>query len=649
MKFSFRLLNLVLIPLIFWANTVKPLSGATSSYDVIVVGGDVEGVAAAVSAARAGVHTLLIDTRPILGGLLTRGWLNTIDLNLDRHNCPLNGGIFAEIFRQLDDQSFDVSAMEGILARLVAQEKNLDVMSGVLTVLPMIATSSRPLFKPGQTLCPDDRALALRLTTCIQPDLHDAAKPVTLSGVEVYLDNDKSLVVAGSRIIDATQDADLAVAAGADWSAYGEDVWGSPRNMATTLVFRLSGITDLDWHKMCEELCRQSSSGKLLGGKRNSIWGFGETMQKYSPLSRRTRMRGLNLGRQKDGSVLVNALLVFEVDGLNPESRVEARSLAEAELPVLLLFLQKQIPGMGSAQIAGTAPELYVRTSRQIKTLYTLSVDDVLENRDFSDKIGFGSYPLDIQAQSLEYTGDVTGKPEQYAVPLRCLVPVGFTNLLVAGRSAGFDSLAQSSARTVPVGMAAGQGAGVAAAVSIKTNMPFNKMAFDAAKIIELQGILLNQGVKIVPSPARPPAETSNWAYPGLQFLRRKGQISGGYANEYGLDKPMLPLAFVNRLAHLRDGLEKSYQKRLYGLVGSTKNLTLGAACMILANAERFSSTEQDIVRHESETTPAAAFQKMQRQGLFSHPWPVDQLDLNLPLTRGAGFMLLKGWDRLSR
>ena len=57
------------------ANAVK------ASYDVVVVGGDPEGVAAAVAAARSGRQTLLVDTRLELGGLMTRGWPNSLDTN----------------------------------------------------------------------------------------------------------------------------------------------------------------------------------------------------------------------------------------------------------------------------------------------------------------------------------------------------------------------------------------------------------------------------------------------------------------------------------------------------------------------------------------------------------------------------------------
>jgi len=50
----------------------SPAGRFSEQFDVIVVGGDPEGIAAAIAAAREGCRTLLVDTRPVPGGLFTR-------------------------------------------------------------------------------------------------------------------------------------------------------------------------------------------------------------------------------------------------------------------------------------------------------------------------------------------------------------------------------------------------------------------------------------------------------------------------------------------------------------------------------------------------------------------------------------------------
>lgn len=621
----------------------SPAGRFSEQFDVIVVGGDPEGIAAAIAAAREGCRTLLVDTRPVPGGLFTRGWLNTIDMNMGIDRRPLNGGIFAEIFSNLDDQSFDVAGMVKILEELIGREKRLTYIRNTRTVFPVAGAQTLPLFRPGQTLYPDTIAISAEHLATISMALPAADAPRTIEGVEIHTDRGLKLHVSGKMLIDATQDADIAAAAGAGSIEYGVDTWGKPRNMAATLVFRIKGISDIDWRNMCAGLSSKAS-GDLLGGKKRSIWGYGDIMRRYQPTNARIRVRGLNLGRQNDGSVLVNALLVFATDGTDQKSRKEARKLAQKELPELEKFLRANVPGMQNISISETAPEMYIRTSRQIKTLYKLTVDDVLENRDFHDRIGFGSYPLDIQAQSSDHYGDVVGIPEQYALPLRCLVPEGFTNLLVVGRSAGFDSQAQSSARTVPVGIAAGQAAGVTAAQCIESSLTVERAATEKNAISQIQQRLMRQGVQIWPNPAKRPEITRHPAYEGLRFMRQCGLASGGYRNNYGLDEKISSKAFANRLVAILPDLKNDDRARIYKLFDNAETISAARANEILAIVEKEfmqSANTADQVAHtkvrpESKTGEGALITTRANTIAAKDTY----------LTRGEAYMLLTNWFR---
>ncbi|HOI91252.1 MAG TPA: FAD-dependent oxidoreductase [Candidatus Rifleibacterium sp.] len=619
----------------------SPVVRGTEQFDVIVVGGDPEGIAAAIAAAREGCKTLLVDTRPVPGGLFTRGWLNTIDMNMGIDGRPLNGGIFAEIYQKLDDQSFDVAGMIRILEELISREKRLTYIRNARTVFPMTGSRILPLFRPGQTLHPDTITMPEGCLATISPALASSNLPGTIEGIEIHTDRGLKLHVSGKMLIDATQDADLAAAAGAGSIEYGVDTWGKPRNMAATLVFRIKGISDIDWRNMCAGLSSKAS-GDLLGGKKRSIWGYGDIMRRYAPTTARIRVRGLNLGRQNDGSVLVNALLVFATDGTDQKSRKEARQLALKELPELERFLRAHTPGMQSISISETAPEMYIRTSRQIKTLYTVTVDDILENRDFHDRIGFGSYPLDIQAQSHDHHGDVVGRPEQYALPLRCLVPEGFTNLLVVGRSAGFDSQAQSSARTVPVGIAAGQAAGVTAAQCIESGLTVERAATDKNVISQIQQRLIQQGVLIGPNPAKRPEITKHPAYEGLCFMRRRGLASGGYRNNYELDEKISSKAFANRLVAILPDLKNDERARIYKLFDNAETISSARADEILAIVEKEfmqSTNAADQVAHAKVGTEGKTGESAIITSRANTIAAKDRY-----LTRGEAYMLLMRW-----
>ena len=57
-------------------------------YDVIVVGGGVSGTTAGIRAARLGVHTLIVEEGPWLGGMLTSAGVSATD-----GNYRLRGGM----------------------------------------------------------------------------------------------------------------------------------------------------------------------------------------------------------------------------------------------------------------------------------------------------------------------------------------------------------------------------------------------------------------------------------------------------------------------------------------------------------------------------------------------------------------------------
>ena len=502
-----------------------------NNYDLIVVGSEPEGIAAAISGARNGLSTLLVDTHPVLGGSITLGWwLNTIDMNycpngemLNRgifmNYCPngemLNRGIFLEFFEQVEG-NFDVYTALNAFNRLVENEQNISVLLGVDNIEPLI-------------------------------DKRDGE--ITIKGIRVTEQASGVREFTAPVVIDATQDADIAAASGAMYSMPFEDIGYKERYAAVTLVFKLSGVSYLDWYRMKVNLIVDRLAGDRAGVSRNSAWGFGNAMAKYQPTNEQVGVGRLNISRQKDGTLLVNALHVYGINPLDKQQLAKARQLAEAELPHVIAFLQN-IRGLENAKLVAVAPELYVRMSRQIYTEYRLTVNDVLENRDFPDAIAYGSHPVYNQAVDRCSLGTVVGDPIKYAIPFRSLVPLKINNLLVVGRSAGFDSLAQSSARAISVGMATGQAAGVAAAISIENDVNMRELSNNQELISELQQRLNAQGMKIEPFEYTAP-ETKHWSYEGLKFIRRYGLAYGGYKNEYYLDKEMTEEQFINMLSAL--------------------------------------------------------------------------------------------------
>ncbi|MEC1715472.1 FAD-dependent oxidoreductase [Schinkia azotoformans] len=477
------------------------------SYDVVVVGSEPEGISAAIAAAREGQKTLLIDKKPIIGGLYTLGMLNMIDINWSPTHETVNKGLFLEFYEKINNRtSFDVKQAKRVFENMLADEKKITVQLGAQSFLPIMNQN--------------------HVDTLLYKDSNGTVKKII-----------------GKQYIDSTPDADFAQLAGANFTIGQEDFRNEARMMAVTLVFELSGV---DWAKVQNYL--NNDDEVYTGADQFSAWGYGKEMAQYKPSQENVRIRALNIGRQDSGHVLINAFQILGVNGLNPGELQTAWGVANEELPKITEFLRENLVGFKNVELVGTADEFYVRETRHLDAEYKLTVDDVLENRDFDDRIAFGSYPIDMQATVIDEGDLIIGKPDMYAVPFRSIVPKGFDNLLVAGRSTGYEALAHGSTRTVPVGMTVGQAAGIASAYANKKNISFQSFIGESGlrHMKSIQSILNQNGANLYPIPTYDNSIMNHWAYDGVKFLRSFGLIAAGYDNEYRMNETITKAEFID-------------------------------------------------------------------------------------------------------
>lgn len=586
---------------------VKTVSAPKDSYDLIVAGTDPEGVAAAVSAARNGQKTLLVDgkDREILGGLMTLGWLNSLDMNYEPDKSVLhkremlNKGIFAEWYGKIEGDSFDVVTAANAFNSLVAAEKNIDVLLKV--------KSMEPITSPSGTVS-------------------------KITGMKLTLADGSVKTVQTKALIDATQDADMAASAGVPYTTGREDLGDKKARMAVTLVFRLKNVTPDVWEKVRKRLEGDNDAGT--GANEMSAWGY-KDMKDYPAVNKdRVRMRGLNIGRQNNDTMLINALQIFGIDGTDPKSREEAFKLGKDELPNIVKYMQEKYPEFAGIALDDTAPELYVRETRHIQGEYRLSIIDVLENRDQWDRIGFGSYPVDIQRMSPADTGAVVTVPQQYAVPFRSIVPLKVDGLLVVGRAASFDSLPHGTARVIPVGMAAGEAAGAAAKIAADSGSTFRQMSANKEAITKLQDTLNNQGMVLKPFSIKAQPFMEHKAYEGLKVAVTLGLATGGYDNNFALDSK----SNQQRLVNLLLGMRKFKPETMAGNPGEalakgtdpkTLPVTLDQAAHMIA------------LLLKVETAPEQALQTLQSKGFLAAA-TLDGIANKQELTNGDTYMMIK-------
>jgi hypothetical protein len=426
---------------------------AAESFDVVVYGGGPEAVAAAVAAAREGSRVALVVPDPNVGALFTRSWLNTLDMSYDQRGQLLTRGIFREFWERVGwESSFDVGRAQRALDGLLAAERNVTV------------NLNAPLWQ-----------------------------------VDVDGDRATAIVAAGRTyrapfFVDASEDMDLAAPAGAGWT-YGMEDAGLPgRAMAATLIFRMRGV---NWSQL-EADARAGRTDAVVRG--TSAHGFLRATNRYVPSRVDFHLRGLNVGRQADGTVLINALLIYNYDPFEREAAARLLELAAHEARRASEHLAATIPAFANARFDGVAPAPYVRESRHLIGLYRVTTADVILNRDFPDRIALGSYPMDVQPSLPHQTGLVLGIPAAFAVPFRALVPTTLANVLVASRSASYDSGAAASARTAPLATALGQAAGTAAALAAP-GQDLRQLALDQGFVSRLQSTLVRRGARLDPAP----------------------------------------------------------------------------------------------------------------------------------------------------
>jgi len=480
-------------------------------YDLVVYGATPQGVMAAVAAARAGLRVVVLEPTARVGGVFTNGGLATLDLGLRGRGHPYQEGLFTEFYRRIGGHpSFDLKRAEGVLRQM--------------------------LLESGAELRLDSRLVSLEVRG-------KRVERVT------FEQGSQLLALEAPYFIDASDTAELAYRAGAGFTTGREDTGLDKAQMAAGLSFELEGVP---WFGVLFALSYEKRALRTGGGvSENSGWGFGQLAFSYQPSDAgRFRLRGLNLARQRDGSVWVNALLVYNVDATNPESQERSRRAASAEVRRVVEYLRRSSPALfGAARLAETAPELYIRESRHLKGLYRLKADDVLYGRDFPDTIAVGSYPLDGQAYRPDESPYLLGSPAPYGVPLRSLIPQGFGNLLVVSQAASFDSVAAFSARVAPLQMALGQAAGVAAYIAREQSLDFPALAASPELLRER---LLSEGANLLPKPSSRAKDQASPGYPAALELYRRGLFSTPYFMEGGLylEEPILARDFLANLEH---------------------------------------------------------------------------------------------------
>ena len=150
-------------------------------------------------------------------------------------------------------------------------------------------------------------------------------------------------------------------------------------------------------------------------------------------------------------------------------------------LPILR-FLREYVPGYEHCWLMSSAALFGVRETRRFEGLESLSAEDVLQATYYDNwvvrRAKFNFDVHNITGAGLDKTG-VQHKFSQknaYTIPYGCLLPVNVENLLLSGRNISGSHMAHSNYRAMPICMALGEAAGIAAALAVRQNRKLREL-----------------------------------------------------------------------------------------------------------------------------------------------------------------------------
>lgn len=381
------------------------------NYHVAVIGGGPAGIAAAVSAARCGAKTILIEKNGFVGGMSTSGLMN--------HWCgDSSSGFYRNVFAQ-------TTQVRG--ARVVYNPEELKICyhrlleeAGVELILHSVFLKVN---KVGNTIVSVD----------------------VLGAGEIYS-------IYADVFIDATGDGFVAKDAGVEFCK-GRETDHLMQPMS--LMCSVGGVDE----------------ARAVYPSFNTHPELERKMQEYLDQGKIDRPAGhvILLEGFIPGTANVNMTNMILVDGTNIKDLTKAEILTRKQVPQIVSFLRECVPGYENCYLLQTANNVGVRETLHFEGEYKLTEQDILNQEIFDDwvvsnaEFNFGNHNLTgsgPDGKNLEY------HQEKYTIPYRSLLAKGVDNLLLAGRNISGTHMAHASFRVMPICMGMGEGAGVGAALA---------------------------------------------------------------------------------------------------------------------------------------------------------------------------------------
>jgi FAD dependent oxidoreductase/F5/8 type C domain len=429
-------------------------SPVEQEYDVIVMGGGVGGVCAALAAAREGCRVVLIQNRPVLGGNAST------EIGVGPAGAYAGGVnpyyLETGLIRELHRSRVPHYTWDQVLREAIDKENNITCF--------MNTQATRAIVGP----------------------------PGHIHAVEtVNLISGKNHLFQGKIFLDCTGDGGVAVSAGADYrhgrearDEFGESLApkvADRRTMGTTLMFGSIANPEPtvfqrpDWAHDFPTYA--DIPHRLIGTMAGGFWWL-----EYGG----TRNTILDAEEIRDELLRIVYGVWDFLKYRYPATRKKCRNRSLGRV----------------GYIAGK------RESRRLMGDYILSQNDLETHPHFFDRVAYGGWPIDLHTPKGIFDPgypNIQQYIEPYSIPFRSLYSRNIDNLMFAGRNISVSHVALGSTRVINTIATCAQAIGTAAALCLKYDLSPRELG--KKKIVGLQQALLKNDLQIFGIPNLDPRD----------------------------------------------------------------------------------------------------------------------------------------------